>query len=95
MKILKKIWSILKELNKLIFGFDIDDEIKYENMLEDNNHSNIIIMSDYDYINAETVKPEIGILEPQGLKIIKKPIDDYIQTSTKKIEELLSFFEEV
>lgn len=85
MKILKKIWSILKKMHKIIFGYDIDDEIKYENMLQNNNHSNIIIMSDYDYINAETIKPETGILEPfQGLKIIKKPIDDYIQTSTKK-----------
>ncbi len=38
MKILKKIWSILKELNKLIFGFDLE-EYSQNNETEENNAS--------------------------------------------------------
>ena len=81
MKILKKIWSILKELNKLIFGFDLE-EYSQNNETEENNASQ---SANNENIAPEETKPEIGILEPfQGIKIIKKPIDDYIQTSTKK-----------
>ena len=38
MKIIKKIWSILKELNKLIFGFDLE-EYSQNNETEENNAS--------------------------------------------------------
>ncbi len=44
MKILKKIWSILKELNKLIFGFDLADKYNYCNLYDDNNNQKIIIV---------------------------------------------------
>ena len=81
MKILKKVWSILKELNKLVFGYDLE-EYSQNNETEENNASQ---SANNENIAPEETKPEIGILEPfQGLKIIKKPIDDYIQTSTKK-----------
>jgi len=81
MKIIKKIWSILKELNKLIFGFDLE-EYSQNNETEENNASQ---SANNENIAPEETKPEIGILEPfQGLKIIKKPINDYVQTSTKK-----------
>ncbi len=38
MKIIKKIWSILKELNKLIFGFDLE-EYSQNNETEENSQT--------------------------------------------------------
>ena len=57
MKIIKKIWSILKELNKLIFGFDLA-EYSQNNETEENNASQ---SANNENIAPEETKPEIGI----------------------------------
>ena len=57
MKILKKIWSILKELNKLIFGFDLA-EYSQNIETEENNSSQA---TNNENITPEEPKPEIGI----------------------------------